>query len=141
MAQNTTVTYQILNSLVTALKLLGVKTYLFNRPKKVDDKMDTFIVVDLPTQLRRTTKGYDDYSYRTTGVIYAFVRAQTDGTPYIDRQTQFVRSLTELFPLSDDKIEAVNPVVLMRGLDETNFQVTTITFPLRTKVNAFELNS
>lgn len=137
MAQNTTVTYQILNSLVTALKPLGVKAYLLNRPKKVDEKMDSFIVVDLPTQLRRTTKGYDDYSYRTTGVIYAFVRAQTDGTPYIDRQTQFVRSVTELFPLSDDKIEAVNPIVIMRGLDETNFQVTTITFSLRTKVNAF----
>lgn len=141
MARNTTVTYQILNSLVTALKPLGVRTYLLNRPTKVDDKMDMFIVVDLPTQLRRTTKGYDDYSYLTTGVIYAFVRAQTDGTPFIDRQTSFVRSITELFPIADEKIECVNPAVLMRGLDETNFQVTTITFTLRTRVNSFETNS
>ena len=138
MAKNTTVTYQILNSLVKALKPLGVKTYLLNRPKKVDDKMESFIVVDLPVQLRRTTKGYDDYSYRTTGVIYAFVRAQTDGTPYIDRQTTFVKGITELFPIKDDIVECVDPSVLMRGLDETNFQVTTITFTLRTKVNAFE---
>lgn len=140
MAQNTTVTYQILNSIVTAVKPLGVKTFVLNRPKKVDEKMDKFIVVDLPSQLRRSTKGYDDYCYTTTGIIYAFVRAQTDGTPFIDRQTQFVRSIFELFPITDAKIECVNPVTLMRGLDETNFQVTTITFSLRTRVNAFSNN-
>ena len=138
MAKNTTVTYQILNSLVKALKPLGVKTFLLNRPKKVDDKMDTFIVIDLPVQIRRPVKGYDDFRYRTTGVIYAFVRAQTDGSPMIDRQTSFVRSITELFPITDEIVECVNPSVLMRGLDETNFQVTTITFTLRTKTNAFE---
>lgn len=138
MAKNTTVTYQILNSIVTALKPLKVKTFLFNRPNKVDEKMDTFVVVDLPTQIRRPVKGYDDFRYRTTGVIYAFVRANTDGTPLIDRQTAFVRSIFELFPITDNIVECVNPIVLMRGLDETNFQVTTITFNLRTKTNAFE---
>ena len=137
MAQNKTVIYQMLNSLVTALKPIGAKTYLLNRPRKVDEKMDKFIVVDMPTQLRRTAKGYDKYRYETTGVIYAFVRAQTDGSPNIDRQTQFISDIKELFPITDDIIECVNPNELMRGLDETNFQVTTITFALRTKVNAF----
>lgn len=141
MAQsNTTATFQILNSIVTALKPLGVKTYLLNRPKTVDDKMTQFVVIDLPTQILRTTKGYDDYNYRTTGVIYAFVRAKTDGTPNIDKQTQLVRSIAELFPLKDDIVRCVEPKVLMRGLDKTDFQVTTITFTLRTKVNAFKTN-
>lgn len=138
MAKNTTVTYQILNSIVDALKPLKVKIYPLNRPNKVDEKMDMFIVVDLPTQIRRTTKGYDDFRYQTTGVIYAFTRAKSDGTPNIDKQTKFVRSISDLFPITDEIVECVNPRVLVRGLDSTNFQVSTITFTLRTKTNAFE---
>lgn len=135
---NPTVTYQILNSIVEALKPLGVKTYLFNRPNKVAEKLDKFIVIDILSDLQRTTVGYDDYQYSTLGGIYALCRAQSDGTPNIDRQTSFVRSIYELFPIHDSIVECVNPSVRFLGLDETNFQVTFIPFTLRTKVNAFE---
>ncbi len=141
MAANNTVIYQVFNSLVTALKPLGVKVYPLNRPNTVDEKMDKFIVVDVPTEFRRTAKGYDDYNYRTTGVIYAFVRAKSDGTPQIDKQTTFVRSVTDLFPIADSIVRCVRPRVLLRGLDKAGFQVTAITFTLRTKVNAFETNN
>lgn len=136
--KNTTVTYQVLNSIVKALKPLGVKMYLFNRPKKVDEKMDMFVVINLPAPIRHTTVGYDDYQYATTGAIFAFCRAQSDGTPNIDKQSRFTRELIELFPIHDEFVECVTPGVQILGLDETGFQVTLISFTLRTKVNAFE---
>lgn len=135
---NTTVTYQIFGSIVKALSGLKVKTYLQNRPKQVADKLDSFIVVDLPVTIQHATKGYDDYQYNTTAVIYAFSRAKTDGTPNIDKQTDLVRKISNCFPITDKYIECVNPRILLRGLDDkTDFHVTSITFSLRTKVNAF----
>lgn len=136
---NNSVTYQIFNSIVKAVKPLGVKVYLQNRPKekKYVEGIDKFLVIDIPTSIDNTCYGNDDYHYRTIGVIYALVRSHTDGTPNIDAQTSFVRNIFDLFPYKDEIVECVNPNVLLRGLDDFGFQITTITFTLRTRVNAF----
>lgn len=136
---NNSVTYQMFNSLVNMVKPLGVKTYLQNRPrdKKYVDGIDKFLVIDIPTSIDNTCYGNDDYHYTTDGIIYALVRSHSDGTPNIDAQTSFVRSIFDLFPYKDEYVGCVNPSVLLRGLDDFGFQITTINFTLRTRVNAF----
>ncbi len=135
---NNTVTYKVFESIVNALKPLGTKVYLMNRPTATKTLDDKFVVIDLPTQFRHQTFGNDDFCYELTGVIYTFCRAHSDGTPNIDQQTKFTRSVMELFPYSDEILECTRPRMLLRGLDDYGFQLTTITFNIRTKYNAFQ---
>lgn len=132
---NTTATYQMFNSVVNMLKDCKVKTYLSERPKEAG-KAESFAVVDFPVSVRRPFVGNDDFRYRTQGVIYIFSRSKNDGTPNIDKQTSLVRKVFEKFPHKDDVCECVNPTVLLRGADEYGFQVTTITFTVRTRINS-----
>lgn len=128
---NTTISFEILDEIIKAMAPLNLKVYPLNRPKSTDSRADQFAVVDLPTTIRRPVKGYDDFSYVTTGVIYLFCRAHSDGTPTIDRQTRMIRSVTDLFPINAAHAKCTTPSVLHRGLDEYNFQVTAITFDIR----------
>lgn len=124
------------NSVTAMLKDCKIKTYLCDRPKETGTKMSEFAVVDFPVVLRRPYLGNDDFRYSTRGVIYLFVRAKNDGTPNIDAQTALVRKVCERFPYKDDMCECVDPSVLMRGADEYGFQLTTITFTIRTRINS-----
>lgn len=133
---NITATYQMFNSVTAMLKDCKIKTYLCDRPKETGTKMSEFAVVDFPVVLRRPYLGNDDFRYSTRGVIYLFVRAKNDGTPNIDAQTSLVRKVCERFPYKDDMCECVDPSVLMRGADEYGFQLTTITFTIRTRINS-----
>lgn len=132
---NVTATYQMFGSVVKMLKDCGVKAYLMDRPKEAP-KSDAFAVVDFPVSLRRPFVGNDDFRYRTQCVIYLFFRAKNDGTPNIDKQTTLVRKVFGVFPYKDDVCECINPTVLLRGADEYGFQVTTITFTIRTRINS-----
>ncbi len=131
---NASISYSILDTVINAVKGLGIKAYPLNRPKSTMDREDMFAVVSIPTPIRRPVHGNDDYRYVTTGIIYAFCRAHTDGTPTIDRQTRLVRQITELFPINGEHVKGINPEVLHRGLDEYNFQVSAITFDIRSEI-------
>lgn len=133
---NKSATYQLLNSVVNMLKGCKVKTYLLERPKETPTKLSEFAVIDLPLALRRPYVGYDDFRYTTTCVIYLFCRAKNDGTPNIEAQSTLVRKVFECFPYTDAVCECVRPEVLHKGADEYGFQMTTVTFTLRTKINS-----
>lgn len=133
---NTTATYQMFNSAATMLGGCGLKVYLMDRPKETPSKTTSFAVVDFPVSVVRPYIGNDDFRFATTGVIYIFCRARNDGTPNIDAQTALVRKVTDCFPYKDVTCEFVNPSVLMRGADEYGFQVTTVTFAVRTRINS-----
>lgn len=131
--------YNIFNSLVTAAKTTGLTNiYLSNRPK-VAKKMSEFVVIDLPTELYRAVKGNDDFIVRTDGVFYIGVKAKSDNTPNISKQTELVHKFVNLFPIEDDFIVASGPSILMRGDDKAGFQITTISFNIRTKINSYKL--
>lgn len=129
-------TYQLLNSVAGMLKSCNVRVYLLDRPKEVPSKLNEFAVVDLPLALRRPYVGNDDFRYSTTCVIYLFCRAKNDGTPNIEAQSTLVRKVFECFPYTDSVCECVHPEVLMRGADEFGFQMMTVTFTLRTRINS-----
>ena len=113
-----------------------MKTYLIERPKETPSKMSEFAVIDLPLMLRRPYAGNDDFRYSTTCVIYLFCRAKNDGTPNIDAQSSLARKVFKCFPYKDEVCECVDPNVMLRGADEYGFQITTITFTLRTRINS-----
>lgn len=108
-----------------------------NRPDAVSDKMKTFAVIDLPTEISDLVVGNSDFSLETTGVFYLFARSKTNATLNGNSASDLVHSVKSGFPYSAQHIKATKPVVLSRGYDGNNFHVFTITFDLRTKVNSF----
>ena len=133
---NSSATYQMFNSVVEMLKVIGIRTFLSERPNETPTKMSEFAVVSLPLLIRRPYVGNDDFRYTTQCVLYLYCRSKNDGTPNIDKQTELVRKVFERFPYKDNVCECVNPNVLLRGSDDYGFQVTTVTFTLRTKINS-----
>lgn len=130
--------YNIFNSLSKAAKATGIAhVYLTNRPKLFDTSMGSFVVISLPARLYRDVKGNDDFMVSTTGTFMVGVVAKKDGTPNIQAQTDLVQKFMDLFPISDDYISATNPQIIMRGDDETGYQITSIMFDIRTKVNQY----
>lgn len=132
--------YNIINSLVSACKeAKAEKIFISNRPKigAAGAKYKSFAVIVLPSRLYRDVKGNTDFLMSTNGILSIGVEAKKDGQPNIERQTEIVQSFLDLFPINDDYISATNPVILMKGLDETNFQITHIMFDIRTKINQY----
>jgi hypothetical protein len=83
-------------------------------------------------------KGNDDFIVRTEGVFYIGMKAKSDNTPNIGKQTALVQKFLDLFPITDDHIVATEPTVLLKGSDKSGFQITTISFNIRTKINSYK---
>ena len=131
--------YNIINSLVSAAKTTGIESiYLPNRPK-VAKEISEFVVIDLPTEQYRAVKGNDDFIVRTDGVFYIGVKAKSDNTPNILKQSELVQKFMDIFPIEDDFIVASGPRILIIGDDKAGFQITTISFNIRTKINSYKL--
>lgn len=130
--------YNILNSLTLAAMRTSVEhVYINNRPKTSDAKIKSFVVISLPARIDRKVKGNDDFIVATTGVFFIGMRAKQDNTPNVKAQTQLVQQFMDLFPISDDYISATKPTILDRGDDETGFQITSVMFDVRTKINSY----
>ena len=129
--------YNIFNSLGTAAKTTGVANIVLSNRPDVTKEMTEFVVIDLPTEQYRAVKGNDDFIVRTEGVFYIGMKAKSDNTPNIGKQTALVQKFLDLFPITDDRIVATEPTVLLKGSDKSGFQLTTITFHIRTKINSF----
>lgn len=131
--------YNIFQSLVSAVKTTGVANiFLSNRPN-INEEMNEFVVIDLPTEQYRAVKGNNDFIVKTDGLFYVGMKAKSDNTPNIDKQTRLVQKLLDLFPIHDKHIVASSPTVLLKGSDKSGFQITTISFSIRTKINSYQL--
>lgn len=132
--------YNIFKEIVSALNGAGFKkVFLSNRPSMVDKAVDSFVVVELPDEIQNTVKGDDEFMCKTTGVIYIFRREKTDGTPNIKDQLDLVQSAYRIFPINSTHTVCTNPSRRLKGSDNNGFQVTTITFDIRTKVNSYQI--
>ena len=130
--------YNIFNSLAKAVKATGVEhVYLVNRPKLFDTSMGSFVVILLPARLYRDVKGNTDFLVSTAGTFMIGTVAKKDGTPNIKAQTELIQKFMDLFPISDDYITASHPQIIMRGDDETGYQITSVIFDIRTKINQY----
>jgi len=130
--------YLVYSDLVDAVNGIGKKTFL-DRPKRTEVELANFVVVDLPTELRGRVKGRFDFTADCYGTISVFCKAKTDGTPNIAMQSELTQQVLDVFPINGKHITASHPGVLMQGEDGHGYQVTQITFKLRTKLNARDI--
>lgn len=127
--------YIIYMDLTESVRGIGSKTFL-DRPKSSKEELANFIVVDLPTELRGMVKGRMEVMADCYGTFSVFCKAKTDSTVNIVAQGDLTQEILDLFPINGKYVTATNPRVLMQGDDGYGYQVTQISFRLRTKFNA-----
>ena len=129
--------YLIYNDLVSAVKGIASKTSL-GRPEPIGSDVASLIVIDIPTEIRSRIKGSYDMSVDCYATFDIFCKSKSDRTLNIGSQSNLTQKVLDVFPINGKAVIASNPTVLLKGFDETGYQVTSISFKLRTKLNARE---
>lgn len=123
----------------TAVKGICDKVYPRSRPKSVDTKIDSYIVVYFPSVIRNNeisgSGAYNDYT--TTVQIEVYVRdtvssANPNGFN-ISKVDEKVQAVLEKFPISTKNILVSTPRITLQDDDGNGFSVTIIQGQLRTK--------
>ena len=123
----------------TAVKGICDKVYPRSRPKSVDTKIDSYIVVYFPSVIRNNeisgSGSYNDYT--TTVQIEVYVRdtvssANPNGFN-ISKVDEKVQAVLEKFPISTKNILVSTPRITLQDDDGNGFSVTIIQGQLRTK--------
>lgn len=128
--------WHIYNELVEAVREAGVQDiFLENRSKKMDG-VSEFVTISLPAPLYNVFVGNEDTMKRTSGVFYLGTKAKSDNTPNIGSQTDLVSRIKGIFPIDKEHIVATKPLVQFIGDDGSSFQITEISFYLKTKFNS-----
>lgn len=128
--------YLIYGDITEAVRSTGIEVFEGRRPKTVRDELTHFAVVNLETAVRGTVKGPVDVKAQCYGTVSVFCRAKEDGTLNMKMHTSLVQMVQDLFPINGGHITATQPRVFMDGEDGYGFQVTVISFLVRTKFNA-----
>ena len=97
------------------------------------DKMEKYIVVELPVSIEDYAVGNHKFHLTTTGVFYLISKAKKNRTFNVNALSDFTEEVTDKFPISGKYIAATNPIVIMNGLDEFGFQIVTVSFDVHTK--------
>ena len=129
--------YLIYNDLVSAVKGIASKTSI-GRPEPIGSDVASLIVIDIPTEIRSRIKGSYDMSVDCYATFDIFCKSKSDRTLNIGSQSNLTQKVLDVFPINGKAVIASNPTVLLKGFDETGYQVTSISFKLRTKLNARE---
>lgn len=122
-----------------AMKGVCDKVYARNRPKSVDERIGSYIVVYFPSSIYNneinSDGSYNDYT--TTAQIEIYVRdkvsAKNPNTFDVATVDEKVKAVLEMFPISTDNILVSNPRVTLQTDDGDGFSVTIIQGRLRTK--------
>ena len=122
-----------------AMKGVCDKVYARNRPKSVDERIGSYIVVYFPSSIYNneinSDGSYNDYT--TTAQIEIYVRdkvsAKNPNTFDVAAVDEKVRAVLGKFPISTDNILVSNPRVTLQTDDGDGFSVTIIQGRLRTK--------
>lgn len=128
---NNSFLFKIYDDIVSAAKKTGKPVFL-ERPKSLQSEVTQFIVFSLPAQIYGMVKGGLDFRSGSNGLISVFCKAKTDGTMNVNAQSNLTQQVLDLFPIVGESVEASNPSILMQGADGYGYQVTQITFKLRT---------
>lgn len=122
-----------------AVKGICDKVYPRNRPKSVDTKIDSYIVVYFPSAIYNNEisdcGSYNDYT--TTAQIEVYVRdtvssANPNGFN-VSKVEEKVKAVLERFPISTKNILVSSPRITLQDDDGDGFSVTIIQGKLRTK--------
>lgn len=137
MANKSTIA-KIFDDIINALDGIVERKFIFpgGRPdiKEADlEKMDKYIVIELPVNIEDYAVGNHKFHLMTTGVLYLISKAKKNRTLNVNSFSDFTEEVTDKFPISGACITAVKPVVRMTGTDEFGYQITTVTFDVHTK--------
>ena len=122
-----------------AVKGICEKTYARSRPKSVDGRPESYIVVKLPYSIRNGemdfSGAYNDYT--TTVQIEIYVRdkvsARNPNGADVPGLSSKVEAVMAKFPISTGSILATRPRVTLQADDGDGFGVCVITAILRTR--------
>lgn len=122
-----------------AVKGVCEKVYPRNRPKSVDTKISSYIVVCFPSGIYNNeisdTGSYNDYT--TTAQIEVYVRDTVSSSNpngfNVSEVSEKVNAVLAKFPISTDNALVSNPRVTLQADDGDGFSVTIIQGVLRTK--------
>ena len=122
-----------------AVKGICDRVYARNRPKAVDDRPDSYIVVFFPSGIYNNELNddgsYNDYT--TVAQIEVYVRdkssSKNPNSFNVSKVDEKVRAVLEKFPISTENILVISPQITMQADDGDGFSVTIIQGKLRTK--------
>ena len=127
--------YLIYDDLTNAVKGIAKKTF-HGRPEPIGTDVASLIVIDIPTEIRSRIAGGHDVMVDCYASFDVYCKAKTDRTINIGSQSDLTQKVLDVFPINGNHIVASNPTVMIQGFDETGYQVTQISFKLRTRFNA-----
>ena len=115
------------------------RVYARNRPKSVDDRTDSYIVVFFPAGIYNNEMNddgsYNDYT--TIAQIEVYVRdkpsSKNPNNFNVSKVDEKVRAVLEKFPISTENILVISPQITLQTDDGDGFSVTIIQGKLRTK--------
>lgn len=115
------------------------KTYYMDRPTSVDTKINSYLVISLPSAIVNQELdprgGYHDYA--TTLLLEVYVRDKMSASNPIgiDLKTmdEKVGKVISLVPMDCEHCFITRPEVVMQDSDDSGFHVTLIRARLRTK--------
>lgn len=122
-----------------AIKGICDKTYYQDRPSSVDERIESYAVVSLPSAIVNNEMdpggAYRDYT--TTVLIEVYVRdAMSASNPIginLKVMEEKVQEVLKKFPIDTDVAFVSRPELVMQENDGTGFHVTLIRARLRTK--------
>lgn len=122
-----------------AVKGICDKVYARNRPKSVDDRPSSYIVVYFPASIYNNEMNsagtYADYTTTAQIEIYVRDKAQAKNPNTFDVATvdKKVSAVLDKFPIVTDNLTVTNPRITMQADDGDGFSVIIIQGDLRTK--------
>lgn len=122
-----------------AVKGVCDKTYYQDRPTAIDEKINSYLVISMPSDIVSNeidpAGGYNDYT--TTLLLEVYVRDKMSASNPIgiDLKTmdEKVGKTMKLFPIDGDHCFATRPTIVIQDNDDSGFHVTLIRARLRTK--------
>ena len=115
------------------------RVYARNRPKSVEYRPDSYIVVFFPAGIYNNEMNddgsYNDYT--TVAQIEVYVRDKSSSKNpnnfNVSKVDEKVRAVLEKFPISTENILVISPQITLQTDDGDGFSVTIIHGKLRTK--------
>lgn len=115
------------------------KTYYMDRPTSVDTKINSYLVISLPSTIANQELdprgGYRDYTTTLLLEVYVRDKMSSSNPVGIDLKAmdEKVGKVTALFPMDCEHVYVTQPEVVMQDNDQSGFHVTLIRARLRTK--------
>ena len=121
---------RLLKVLYDAVLLVSANRYLCNRPKSVSDKIDDFVVVDVPYSIQSVVYGSGFGTCYTICKITLYVR-ERDGQLNVLKMDGMVGALEDIFPVTLDGFIVSRPRVVLKGSDGYGFHAVVIQCDVR----------